>query len=51
MLFYMAVRYQGLNSSPDLEFTEATLPQSNKQPLNGVLSMLLDWHRNDLGDT
>jgi endonuclease I len=47
MLFYMAVRYEGLDSYPDLELTEVMLPQSDKVPLHGVLSALLDWHRND----
>jgi endonuclease I len=47
MIFYMAVRYEGLDSYPDLELTEEMLPQSNKEPLHGVLSTLLDWHRND----
>jgi hypothetical protein len=43
----MAVRYEGLDSSLDLELTELILPQSNQEPLHGVLSTLLDWHRND----
>ena len=47
MIFYMAVRYEGLDSYPDLELTETILPQSDKQPLHGVLSTLLEWHRND----
>jgi endonuclease I len=47
MIFYMAVRYEGLDSFPDLELTEEMLPQSDKEPLHGVLSTLLDWHRND----
>jgi endonuclease I len=47
MMFYMVVRYEGLDSYPDLELTEAMLPQSNKEPIHGVLSTLLDWHRND----
>jgi endonuclease I len=47
MMFYMAVRYEGLDSYPNLELTEAMLPQSNKEPIHGVLSTLLDWHRND----
>jgi len=47
MIFYMAVRYEGLDGYPDLEITESMLPQSNKEPLHGVLSVLLDWHRND----
>ena len=47
MIFYMAIRYEGLDSYPDLELTEAMLSQSDKEPLHGVLSSLLDWHRND----
>ena len=47
MIFYMAVRYEGLDSYPDLELTEVMLPQSDKEPLHGVLSTLLTWHRND----
>jgi len=47
MIFYMAVRYEGLDSYPNLELTEAMLPLSNKEPLHGVLSALLEWHRND----
>ena len=47
MMFYMAVRYEGLDSYPDLELTESMLPQENKEPIHGVLSTLLEWHRND----
>ena len=47
MMFYMVVRYEGLDRYPNLELTEAMLPQSNKEPIHGVLSTLLDWHRND----
>lgn len=47
MLFYMAVRYEGLDGYVDLEFTELMLPQGDKQPIHGVLSSLLEWHRND----
>ena len=47
MLFYMAVRYEGLDGYADLEFTELMLPQTDKQPIHGVLSTLLAWHRND----
>ena len=47
MMFYMAVRYEGLDSYPDLELTESMLPQGNKEPIHGVLSTLLEWHRND----
>jgi len=48
MMFYMAVRYEGLDNYTDLELTEAMLPQSNKEPLYDALSILLDWHRNAL---
>ena len=51
MMFYMAVRYEGLDSYPDLELTESMLPQGNKEPIHGVLSTLLEWHRNDPVDT
>ena len=47
MLFYMVVRYEGLDSYPDLELTESMLPKGNKEPVHGVLSTLLEWHRND----
>jgi endonuclease I len=47
MLFYMAVRYESLDGHADLEFTESMLPQGDKQPIHGVLSVLLAWHRND----
>ena len=51
MMFYMAVRYEGLDSYPDLELTESMLPQGNKEPIHGVLSTLLEWHRNDPPET
>lgn len=47
MIFYMAVRYEGENGEPDLELTEAVLPNTDKQPIHGVLSVLLDWHAQD----
>jgi endonuclease I len=37
MMFYMVVRYEGLDSYPDLELTEAMLPQSNKGNRNPFL--------------
>jgi endonuclease I len=51
MMFYMAIRYEGLDSFPDLELTESILPQESKEPIHGVLSTLLEWHRNDPVDT
>jgi len=47
MLFYMATRYEGENGEPDLELTEDVLPNTDKQPLHGVLSSLLAWHNAD----
>ncbi len=47
MIFYMAVRYEGENGEPDLELTESILPNTDKQPIHGVLSVLLDWHAQD----
>ena len=47
MIFYMTIRYEGLDSYPDLELTELVLPQENDDPVHGVLSTLLEWHRND----
>ncbi|MFT5215377.1 MAG: endonuclease I [Glaciecola sp.] len=47
MLFYMAVRYEGYDGYPDLELSETIQDQSGKLPFHGVLSTLLEWHRND----
>ena len=47
MIFYMTIRYEGLDSYPDLELTELVLPQENDDPVHGVLSTLLEWHRID----
>ena len=47
MMFYMAVRYEGLDNYPNLELTETISPKSDKEPIHGVLSTLLKWHRED----
>jgi len=57
MIFYMAVRYEGYESFftddqgndvyLDLELTETIFPNTDKAPLHGVLTTLLEWHRND----
>ncbi len=47
MIFYMATRYEGENGEVDLELTEEVLGNTDKQPLHGVLSTLLEWHKND----
>ena len=51
MIFYMAVRYEGYDSYPDLEVSETILGVSDTSPLHGVLSTLLEWHRNDPVDS
>lgn len=47
MIFYMATRYEGENGEPDLELTETLQGQTAKDPLHGVLSVLIDWHNAD----
>jgi endonuclease I len=51
MIFYMAVRYEGYDSYPDLEVSETILGISDKTPFHGKLSTLLEWHRNDPVDS
>ena len=46
-MFYMAVRYEGLDSYPDLELTELIPSRGDKEPIHGVLPILLKWHRED----
>ena len=46
-IFYMATRYEGTNGEPDLELTEQLLGVSDKSPLHGKLSDLLNWHTED----
>lgn len=47
MIFYMDVRYEGYDAYVDLEVSETILGVSDNSPLHGVLSTLLEWHRND----
>jgi len=47
MIFYMDVRYEGYDSFPDLEVSETILDAQDHSPFHGVLSTLLEWHRND----
>jgi len=47
MIFYMAVRYEGLDGYVDLELTETALPLGDNTPFLGVQSTLLQWHRED----
>ena len=48
MVFYMAVRYEGGDSWPDLEVDDAT--SSGGAPRHGRLSALLAWHAQDPPD-
>jgi len=47
MIFYMAVRYEGEGSEPDLELTNTLLTQTDKNPLQARLNTLLHWNRID----
>lgn len=47
MLFYMAVRYEGEGTDPDLELTESLPGLSDTNPLHGRLSTLVKWNRED----
>ncbi|WP_433790113.1 endonuclease I family protein [Actinoplanes sp. CA-252034] len=45
MVFYMAVRYEGGDTRPDLEVAEG--PTHGRTPLLGRLSVLRAWHEKD----
>ncbi|CAM3041684.1 endonuclease [Saccharomonospora xinjiangensis] len=45
MIFYMAVRYEGTDSFPDLELNDQV--NNGSAPYHGKLSVLLDWHEAD----
>ncbi len=47
MILYMAVRYNGENGEPDLELTESVFGNTDKQPIHGMKSTLLKWHKDD----
>lgn len=51
MIFYMATRYEGENSEPDLEVvdyvTNWKVTPAPKYPIHGKLSTLLEWHVQD----
>lgn len=47
MIFYMAVRYEGENGEPDLELVDYIVDASDKSPVHGRLSDLLQWHEED----
>ena len=48
MIFYMAVRYEGDDGYTDLELND--LVNNINSPYIGRLSILLEWHLNDLPD-
>lgn len=45
ILFYMAIRYEGVGGEPDLELTDN--PLQVQKPFFGPLSILLKWHNED----
>lgn len=45
ILFYMAVRYEGIGNEPNLELTDESLVV--EEPYFGSLSLLLRWHNED----
>ncbi len=50
MLFYMAVRYDGVDTSYNLELVDYVNSSPSSQPLYGKLSTLLAWHMADPPD-
>lgn len=51
MIFYMAVRYEGTDTSYDLELVDYTYSDAGtNEPLYGKLSTLLAWHTQDPPD-
>lgn len=50
MMFYMTVRYDGGDTSYDLELVDYVNSSPNEQPLYGKLSTLLQWHTSDPPD-
>jgi endonuclease I len=47
MIFYMAVRYEGEGTEPDLELTNTLLINTDQSPYHAVYSTLLHWNRLD----
>ncbi len=50
MIFYMAVRYEGEGSEPDLELTNIAQSNTDKAPLHAFQNTLLDWNKLDTVD-
>ncbi len=51
MLLYMAVRYEGTDTSYNLEMADTTPASTNSSPYYGKLSTLLQWHVQDPPDS
>ncbi|NLK49726.1 MAG: ribonuclease, partial [Candidatus Cloacimonetes bacterium] len=51
MMMYMAVRYEGTDTSYDLELVDYINSSPNHQPYYGKLSTLLQWHIQDPPDS
>lgn len=47
MVLYMATRYEGDNGVPDLELVETGQHHSDKDPVLGIRSQILQWHEDD----
>ena len=47
MMYYMAVRYEGDDTSYDLELVDYIPSSPNEQPLFGKQSTLYQWHQSD----
>ncbi len=47
MMYYMVVRYEGDDTSYDLELVDYTPSTSSKEPLFGKQSTLYQWHQQD----
>ncbi len=50
MIMYMAVRYEGTDTSYDLEIVDYNNTAPNNEPHYGKLSTLLQWHEQDPPD-
>ncbi len=51
MIFYMAVRYEGVDTSYNLEMVDVTPSTTSSAPYYGKLSTLLQWHLQDPPDS
>lgn len=47
MLFYMVVRYEGLDGYTDLEPSQSIVPLGNNDPIHGAWPTLMEWNRID----